>query len=199
MLYLHYAFTADPARAVRIDPYPRNSSTPIGFYTYSSQMRHTFAVGRPFIFVLRDLGTPLLSLAQVTQAELPKLTARLAEIAGPGLAALQARMTRRPDSVRSLARQHPGAMFYYLVTKIAPPGADADPDFRVSLDDPHVADPRYATELFQALGYGGISDTLGAMYSSEPEQAVFFTLQHLQLVEVMPNPKFDGRPLHLIT
>ncbi len=200
-IYLHYAFSDDPSSVVQISKAPRNSSTPIGFYTYSAQGLRTFAVGRPYIFVLRyDEEAPLLELDAVSRSELDVLMIRLDSLLPKGeLSALSARMKKQSSRLPVRVKQSAGALFYFTVVKCAPPGAYDDEDFRLSLDDESAVAPAYASELFQELGYEGVVDTTGAIYSSEPNQVVFFTTDHLEVVEVLENPQYDGRSHHLVT
>lgn len=202
-VFFHYAFTNDAMKETSVSNFPRNSGTPIGVYAYDAKTFHggrtTFGSGRPWVFVLKSRAN-LLSIEGLSSAELHEKLSQLAQILDPGvhdmiLQRMEKYAHRLPSSVSSL----PGATLYYVAAKSHKTKWTEDDDFRASYASTAPVDPRYTTWVLKKLGYGGLVDTTGVVWSSEPNQVCFFSTKYFEVIDIVRNPSYDGRDLKLVT
>jgi hypothetical protein len=201
---VHFAFTNDRNKELQYSETPRNGSTPRGFYFYEADTlkngKAIFANGRPYVFIVRPKeGLQLLDIAHISTEEAERKLAELVKLLDPGVPEKIERMVLKKIKsyeLRPGVRQHPGRWLYYMVSKAHRVEDQEDP---VRFDDSSTANPAYTTKLLQAIGYDGIRDITGSVYSSEPEQVCLFARNSFDIIDVLQNPQYDGRDLKIVT
>lgn len=195
-LHFHYAFTDNVHKELRVIMHPRNSSSPIGVYTYDAGMMKsgydTFGNERPYIYVLRP-KVELLDLASVTQSQVNDFKAKIASLVGNEHLVKADKYIEKYTLSGNLPKavSTPGGELYYIVSKAhKQEWKDRDEEFSVSWSQVNPVNPIYTTWLFKQLGIEGLRDTQGIIYSSEPYQCVFFSTSGFDLVDIIRNPHF---------
>jgi hypothetical protein len=203
-ILIHFAFTNDINKEIIISDAPTNSSTPVGFYcyetgTYEKGLAH-FASSRPYIFIIKPkTSLRIFDVEKMTETESNNKLLQLINIVEPNmvkdiLGKIKKFEKQLPKQIISL----PGARLYYIIMKSHLSEWKKDEDFRVSFTDTNATNPKYATELLKALGYDGIKDTTGTIWSSEPEQVCLFDTNSFNVEDVVENPNYEKRDLDIV-
>jgi hypothetical protein len=203
-VYLHFSFRPDPQKVLTLQE-PKNGGTPVGVFAYETKSWHTgkvrFASGRPYVFVLKaDPGVRLFDILNTTEDDLLRGMTKLKSLLEPEVSAkLEKLFVTKKDQIPRTVHLLPGAKLYYMVMKAHTMEHRQQDGFSIGLEHTSPVDARFATQLLNQLGYDGIRDTVGMVYSSEPEQVCFFDPGKLHIVDMLSNPLYDGRKLDLVT
>lgn len=164
--FLHYSAVKRPPRVARTTEFGAGGG-PYGVYAWPEGASAAYATHRAFVYELTPLA-PITDTRSYSARDLAADLQRLRALIGEEQFG---RLERGWHKYKQGFRAHelPAAALWYFVTKAS------DDDEIPSLSAPSTDHPRFATDLFVELGHKIISDRAGIIWSSEPEQAVFFT------------------------
>ncbi len=203
--YVH--FTNNPS-VIGVNPRrdPINSGGPNGIYTYewNSRLLNSgkliFAKDRSHAALFAPLDTStILDVAAYTEQDferdLQKIRGSLESLMvdEPLLdKALKARdkFLGKFDSFRRTLSDNydtPAGKLYYVIGRLIS-REKIDPEDPINYSDGmRLNDAALVTQILTQLGYTGFTDRYGMIYSSEPEQTVFFSMNSLRTVGVFEN------------
>lgn len=185
-LFVHFSLTGDPPR-VRLDPVFGDAG-PRGLYAYPIEagVHMTFGANRAFAFVLSPVGS-VLDSRRYTPSDMDMDMARIAGVVGHAHVQQALAKQQRAIGKGRLDRRYttPFGTVYYVVSKYIRPELEDEESPVQWSDGERVEDPLAASEIWQAIGYDVLVDWQGAIYSSEPNQAVFLNNKAFAVVDVL--------------
>ena len=136
----------------------------------------TYATTRPFSFMLEPV-VKVLHTDDYSQEELDRDLSWL----GQHGVDVETSLRRWNKYKRNFRTPNPSfALLWYVITKAK--RSDDDDELGPEWTAPGTYDPAYARDLMVGLGHEVVDDRHGMIYSSEPEQAVFFTNRSFRIV-----------------
>jgi hypothetical protein len=159
---------------------------PRGLYTYKIEprTRYTLALDRPYAHILRGVGREL-DTGTYTQKDLERDLGKLRRIVdlAPAEKALERQATKLNSMLDRRYVDVPAGRLYYLIGRqLRKPDPEDPPQWS---NGASVEDPAYTSELFRQLGYDYFTDRFGIIWSSEPDQTVFFHAGAFQVEKTM--------------
>ena len=136
----------------------------------------TYATSRPYSFMIEPT-VPVLHTDDYSQEDLDRDLQWLGEH-GVDVETSLRKWNKYKDNFRQANPSF--ALLWYVITKAK--RADDDDDMGPQWTAPQTYDPAFSRDLMIGLGHEVVDDRHGMIYSSEPEQAVFFTNRSFRVV-----------------